>query len=70
MKIPIALIFFSLGGLTWNLHSNQDLKNQIVQLSLDKEEIKQHTDILAGIVKTQQYQIDVLAGMLQENQTN
>lgn len=30
----------------------KDLKHQIITLQLDRDEVKQHTDILAGIVKT------------------
>jgi hypothetical protein len=36
------------------------MKKQIVTSELNYAELKQHTDILAQVVRTQQYQIDVI----------
>ncbi len=46
---------------------NNNLKEQIIQLQSDRDEIKLHTDQLAEIVKIQQYQIDVLTESISDD---
>lgn len=36
-------------------------RNEIIKLQMDRDEVKIHTDMLAQIIKVQQYQIDVLS---------
>lgn len=65
LNIILILAFISLGvGLGIAGKQIRNLRTQVVQLQLDRDEIKLHTDMLAEIVKTQQYQIDVLTEMI------
>ena len=66
MKLSIAMIFALMCVVAWNIRTNYELNSQIIQLSLDKEEIVQHANILVGIIKEQQYQIDTIFQMLQD----
>lgn len=60
------MVFTLLCLLAFQLRMIDSAKREIVKLQLDRDEIKQHTDELARIITTQQYQIDVLAGMLEK----
>jgi hypothetical protein len=70
MKIPsmviIALIVMVAWGMWYERHIRREssIRAEIIQLTLDKEEIKKHTDLLAGIVRDQQFQIDTLIEMV------
>ena len=60
MKEFLALLILAVGITVPLLYTVYEQKNDIVKLQLDRDEIKVHTDMLAQIVKTQQYQIDTL----------
>lgn len=60
----IAAFLFTLGCLGIALSGQAELRKQIVSIQLDRDEIKLHTDQLARIVVTQQYQIDILTELL------
>ncbi len=69
-NMALAFVVVSLVSMLACLESMNStiisMNKQIVTLQMDKEEIKMHTDQHAQIVKTQQYQLDVLTGMMEE----
>lgn len=55
--IAILILFISLCFLC---REDIRMRKEVINLQMDRDEIKLHTDMLAQIVKTQQYQLDVL----------
>lgn len=61
IKYVSLIVFIAMGA--WSVDINRKQHNEIVSLQLDLEEVKQHTNILAGKIKIQDYQIEVLTHM-------
>lgn len=71
LTIAVAIVIYGCWGEMAPLKvqlTGEDYRKEIVQLQLDRDEIKLHTDQLAEIVKTQQYQIDVLTETISKDE--